>query len=185
MVYASLCDNIRTFTSPLVIWQDNVSPSVKFSGTWVDTPLVSETTSISAVSNKALIDAIVTKGINGKKYASGTVTSSASTNSFTNLGGGAVSYYSASVSGLGFKPSTIIYTFTHAGYTIAATYSTTFPLNVLVAPQGIGYVSGGGTGTGIGFSNAMIAGGTLSVINGSFVIPVSAASVSVSYLAIE
>jgi hypothetical protein len=103
----SLCDNIRTFTSPLVIWRDNVSPSVKFSGTWTDTPLLSETTSISAVSNKALIDALVTKGVNGKKYASGTITSSSSLQSFTYIDGTTLSSYYVTVTGLTFKPSLI------------------------------------------------------------------------------
>jgi hypothetical protein len=133
-----------------------------------------------------LIDALVSSNrITGKKFASGTVTSSAGTSSFTNSAGSSVSYNTATVNGLTFKPSTIIYYFTQSGYTIAATYSTTFPLNVLIAPQSTGFSSGGGTGAGIGFSNPIIAGGVLSVTSSGFVIPVSAASVSVSYIAFE
>lgn len=98
MMYPSLCDNVRTFTSPLVIWQDNVSPSVKFSGTWTDTPLLSETTSTSAVSNKALIDAFISSNFpsfkNNKKWASGSTTSN---------GSGVIT-----VSGLSFQPSYIL-----------------------------------------------------------------------------
>jgi hypothetical protein len=184
--FASLCDNIRTFTSPLVIWQDNVSPSVKFSGTWTDTPLLSETTSISAVSNKALIDAYVNGNFpTRKRYASGTVTSSSGTSSFTFLGGGTGSFSTATVTGLTFKPTTIIYYYTQGAYTVTLTYSTTQPFGVLVAPQQVGYASGGGTTTTVGISGPIIAGGALSVISGSFVIPVSSASISVSYLAIE
>jgi hypothetical protein len=184
--FASLCDNIRTFTSPLVIWQDNVSPSVKFSGTWTDTPLLSETTSISAVSNKVLIDAYVNGNFpTRKRYASGTVTSSSGTSSFTFLGGGTGSFSTATVTGLTFKPTTIIYYYTQGAYTVTLTYSTTQPFGVLVAPQQVGYASGGGTTTTVGISGPIIAGGALSVISGSFVIPVSSASISVSYLAIE
>jgi hypothetical protein len=106
--YPNFVEGIDTFTSPPVIWTDNVSPSVKFNGSWTDKPITNEVLSISAVSNKALIDGVIAKGI-GKRYASGTVTSSSSTQTFTAVDG-ATTYLRpyVTITGLSFKPSRIV-----------------------------------------------------------------------------
>jgi hypothetical protein len=154
--YPSLCDNHRDFTSPLVIWQDNVSPSVKFSGTWTDTPLVSETTSISAVSNKALIDAYVSANYPSqvstrKRVANGTATSTSA------LDTGFDSYYNANVSngnfaqlivtGLTFTPSLII-VWVNAGnvmtsYRSGADFTNASNTQNVYVATGSGFVGGG------------------------------------------
>lgn len=122
MRYVSLCDNLRTFTSPLVIWQDNVTPSVKFSGTWTDTPIIAETVTTSAVSNKELIDKVIAKGI-GARMLQGTVTSSGSTSAFTMVSGTTANLPSITVTGLPFKPIFIYAFYVNGALTKNTIYS--------------------------------------------------------------
>jgi hypothetical protein len=189
--YPSLCDNHRDFTSPLVIWQDNVSPSVKFSGTWTDTPLVSETTSISAVSNKALIDAYVSANYPSqvstrKRVANGTATSTSA------LDTGFDSYYNANVSngnfaqlivtGLTFTPSLII-VWVNAGnvmtsYRSGADFTNASNTQNVYVATGSGFVGGG-----VGSSPTYYAG--FYVKSDRFSLPVNSTSTVYNWVAYE
>jgi hypothetical protein len=179
-MYPSLCDNVRTFTSPLVIWQDNQSPSVKFSGTWTDTPLLSETTSISAVNNKTLIDAIVTKGI-GARTQIVSVTSSGVGTSYTYLDGTTGTKFSITVTGLSFKP-TFIYAFRNTGTAVdTSTYS---ELSGDLYAKPVKVALNFNSNTNASATNQHFKGdiSPSSVVNGSFTIPVNSANVTYNCL---
>lgn len=60
----SLCDNFRTFTTPLSIWGNMSDNTFKFSGAWEKT-VTNGIVSVGEVSNKKLIDAIITMIVNG------------------------------------------------------------------------------------------------------------------------
>jgi hypothetical protein len=143
--------------------------------------LLSETTSISAVSNKALIDALVTKGVNGKKYASGTVTSSSTNSSFTTVSGGVLSYKTITVSGLSFKPS-IIYAFALSVPTTYFSLYTEYSNDSYPKTVKVMSVSTASTASG-----AHIKGDTspATVTNGSFTLPAELTTTSYTWIAIE
>lgn len=63
-----LCDNYKTFTEPLWIWQDNQTASIKFRGVWTDT---TSTQTIPSVSNATAESQLIASG-DGTLKSSGT-----------------------------------------------------------------------------------------------------------------
>jgi hypothetical protein len=182
ILYPSVCDNVRTFNSPLVIWQDNVTPSVKFSGDWTDTPLLAETTSTSMVSNKDLIDKVIAKGI-GARTQIVTVTSSSTTSYFPYIGSGSTSVALLTVTGLPFKP-TFIYAFRNSGGIVdTSTYSELggdlYPKPVKLS---INFNTGYNSSAGTYHIKGDVA--PASVVNGSFTIPVASPNATYTCLII-
>lgn len=181
MKFPSLCDNLRTFTSPLVIWQDNVSPSVKFSGTWTDTPIIAETVTTSAVSNKALIDAVISKGI-GARVLTGTVTSNSSTSIYTYISGTTGNMYSITVTGLPFKPIFIQAFTSSGGSTYTSTYSELSGEQYPKTLKMVGYFGNASNTSAISYHMKGDV-SPASITNGSFTIPVQNASVTYTWIA--
>lgn len=123
----------------------------------------------------------------GKKFASGTVTSSNNLATFSMLGGSSTNMYPFTVSGITFKPTTIVYYYALGSYQVMRIYSTFYPFGVLIANQNVGETSSNGTTSG--GSSPVIAGGALSVTATGFTLPLdsnaSASQTTVNWFAIE
>jgi hypothetical protein len=171
-------DKIKTLASG-----DNLSNSQKSSLlSLLNTAGGGLATNPGAVGNKAIFDGIISKGVGGKKFATGTTTSSSGTSTYTYTDGTTTTAKNLVVSGLTFKPTTVIafassvhnmmvYSEINDGY-YAKTVKNIMYGNGVLSPAQVDYNYKGDVTTA-------------SVTSSGFTLPVDYASTSYTWIAIE